>query len=93
VGELAAAGRDVAAQLHHPDDARQRALRADPQPDAGDRRPRELSLWLGEQEADEVALNALLAPYLEAAMECYRVGTEIGNVRNDTPALIAPLAV
>jgi putative SOS response-associated peptidase YedK len=54
--------------------------------------PEDYALWLGEREGDAAALMRLLVPFPAEGMESYRVGSEIGNVRNDTPSLIAPVA-
>jgi putative SOS response-associated peptidase YedK len=49
-------------------------------------------LWLGEAEADRGELLALLQPYPDELMRAYAVGPRVGNVRNDDPALLEPLA-
>jgi len=50
-------------------------------------------LWLGETEASAPELLALLRPYPSEAMRVYPVGLRVGNVRNDEPGLLEPLAV
>jgi putative SOS response-associated peptidase YedK len=48
--------------------------------------------WLGEEPADPRQPKALLAPYPSEAMMCYPVSTRVGNVKNNDPDLIEPLA-
>jgi putative SOS response-associated peptidase YedK len=47
--------------------------------------------WLGEQSTADVALKAMLRPYPGAAMNFWPVDRRVGNVRNDSPDLFAPL--
>ena len=49
-------------------------------------------LWLGETEAGPRQLLELLAPYPAERMRAYAIGPRVGNVKNDDPALLAPLA-
>jgi putative SOS response-associated peptidase YedK len=49
-------------------------------------------LWLGEAEASPEELLALLRPYPEELMRTYPIGKSVGNVRNDEPGLLAPIA-
>ena len=46
--------------------------------------------WLGEEPVDQ--LKALLAPYPSAEMRCWPVSPRVGNVKNNDPSLIEPLA-
>ena len=48
--------------------------------------------WLGEEPADEVQLKALLAPYPSDDMICWPVSQLVGNVKNNGPSLIEPVA-
>jgi putative SOS response-associated peptidase YedK len=48
--------------------------------------------WLGEEPADPRALKALLGPYPSGGMTCWPVSTRVGNVKNNDPSLIEPLA-
>jgi putative SOS response-associated peptidase YedK len=50
------------------------------------------SAWLGETAATEAELKSLLKPYPGAAMAFWPVDRRIGNVRNDSPDLFAPLS-
>jgi putative SOS response-associated peptidase YedK len=50
-------------------------------------------LWLGETEATPDELLALISPYPAELMRAYPIGPAVGNVRNDEPGLLAPLAV
>jgi putative SOS response-associated peptidase YedK len=49
--------------------------------------------WLGEMEASEAEIRALLKPYPAAQMTLWPVGRNVGNVRNDGPDLIKPLEI
>jgi putative SOS response-associated peptidase YedK len=49
--------------------------------------------WLGEEPADPDRLRALLAPYPSEKMACWPVSARVGNVKNDDPSLIEPIAV
>ena len=49
--------------------------------------------WLGEQPADEPQLKALLAPYPSDDMICWPVSARVGNVKNNDPTLIEPVAI
>jgi putative SOS response-associated peptidase YedK len=49
-------------------------------------------LWLGEAETSPEELLGLLLPYPEALMRAYPIGKAVGNVRNDEPGLLAPMA-
>jgi putative SOS response-associated peptidase YedK len=49
--------------------------------------------WLGEEPADARQLKALLAPYAAEEMTCWPVSARVGNVRNNDPSLIEPVAV
>ena len=48
--------------------------------------------WLGETAASESQLLAMLRPYPAVAMSVWPVHHRVGNVRNDDPDLLAPLA-
>ena len=50
------------------------------------------AVWLGETETNPAALLALLQPYPAERMRIYRIGPRVGNVRNDDPTLLEPLA-
>jgi putative SOS response-associated peptidase YedK len=47
--------------------------------------------WLGETEAADGELKAMLKPYPDESMTFWPVDRRIGNVRNDSPDLFAPL--
>jgi putative SOS response-associated peptidase YedK len=49
-------------------------------------------VWLGETAATEHQLKTLLKPYPGASMTFWPVDRRVGNVRNDSPDLFAPLA-
>ena len=48
--------------------------------------------WLGEEPSDPHELKALLAPYSTEEMTCWPVSTRVGNVKNNDPTLIEPIA-
>jgi len=56
-------------------------------------RPETWPAWLGEEPADAHRLKALLAPYPSEQMTCWPVDTRVGNVKNNDPSLIEPVAV
>jgi putative SOS response-associated peptidase YedK len=49
-------------------------------------------VWLGETQTDASQLKALLAPYPDDNMIYWPVSARVGNVRNNDPSLIEPLA-
>lgn len=49
-------------------------------------------VWLGEEPADPRQRKALLAPYPSDAMTCWPVSPRVGNVNNNDPSLIEPVA-
>ena len=51
-----------------------------------------LPAWLGEEEASEQQLLALLKPYAAGSVRLWPVSRDVGNVRNDRPDLMEPLA-
>src|SRR6266850_4492756 len=55
-------------------------------------KPQAWPLWLGEQPAEVPQLKALLAPYPSEDMICWPVSARVGNVKNNDPSLIEPIA-
>jgi putative SOS response-associated peptidase YedK len=53
--------------------------------------PEAWPVWLGEEPADLRQLKVLLAPYPEG-MTCWPVSPRVGNVKNNDPSLIEPVA-
>jgi putative SOS response-associated peptidase YedK len=49
-------------------------------------------VWLGEVEASPEELLALLRAYPAALMRAYRIGPEVGSVKNDHPGLLDPVS-
>jgi putative SOS response-associated peptidase YedK len=49
-------------------------------------------MWLGEEEADQDDLIALLRPLPAELMRAYPVGSRVGNVRNNDPELLTEIA-
>jgi putative SOS response-associated peptidase YedK len=50
-------------------------------------------VWLGETPATDAELKALLKPYPAQDMTLWPVDRRVGNVKNDDPSLVEPLAV
>jgi putative SOS response-associated peptidase YedK len=48
--------------------------------------------WLGEEPVDRDRLKGLLAPYPADDMMMWPVDRRVGNVRNNDPSLIEPVA-
>jgi putative SOS response-associated peptidase YedK len=48
--------------------------------------------WLGEEPAAAPRLKALLAPYPSEEMVAWAVSSRVGNVKNNDPSLIEPIA-
>ena len=48
--------------------------------------------WLGEEPVGDAQLKTLLAPYPSDEMICWPVSARVGNVKNNDPSLIEPLA-
>lgn len=55
-------------------------------------KPEAWPLWLGEEPADPPRLKALLVPYPAEDMIAWPVSARVGNVKNNDPDLIEPLA-
>ena len=48
--------------------------------------------WIGEELAEAPQLKALLAPYPSEEMVAWPVSPRVGNVKNNDPSLIEPIA-
>ncbi len=55
--------------------------------------PEAWPLWLGEATADPDKLKALLAPYPAEKMAAWPVSKRVGNVKNNDPSLLEPVAL
>jgi putative SOS response-associated peptidase YedK len=55
-------------------------------------KPETWRVWLREEPADSSALKALLAPFPSEEMICWPVSPRVGNVKNNDPSLIEPIA-
>lgn len=55
--------------------------------------PEAWPVWLAEEAADQSQLNALLAPYPSDRMTCWSVSARVGNVKNNDPTLVEPVAL
>lgn len=53
-------------------------------------RPDEYALWLDPHLDDQATLESVLQPFAAESMAAYPVSTTVNNVRNDSPACIAP---
>jgi putative SOS response-associated peptidase YedK len=53
--------------------------------------PDRWACWIGEKAASGDDLKAMLKPYPGAGMAYWPVDRRVGNVRNDSPDLFAPL--
>ena len=54
--------------------------------------PKVWPAWLGEEPADEAQLKSFLAPYPSDEVVCWPVSPRVGNVKNNDPSLIEPIA-
>jgi len=50
------------------------------------------SVWLGEERADTERLKALLVPYPSGGLTMWPVDRRVGNVKNNDPSLVEPVA-
>ena len=55
-------------------------------------KPETWAVWLGEEAADPSELKSLLASFPSEQMTCWPVSARVGNVRNNDPGLIEPIA-
>lgn len=55
-------------------------------------KPADWPIWLGETPANVQHLKARLAPYAGDDMICWPVSARVGNVKNNDPSLIEPIA-
>jgi putative SOS response-associated peptidase YedK len=55
-------------------------------------KPEAWPAWLGEEPATVGDLKAMLAPYPFDGMICWPISTRVGNVKNNDPTLIEPIA-
>ena len=54
--------------------------------------PEAWPVWLGEDPSDPKQLKALLASYSADDMICWPVSARVGNVNNNDPSLVEPVA-
>ena len=50
-------------------------------------------VWLGEKTADSERLKGLLTPYPAEGMTMWPVSQRVGNVKNNDPSLVEPIAL
>ena len=55
-------------------------------------KPETWGVWLGEEPADASSLKSLLGPLPSDEMTCWPVSARVGNVKNNDPSLIEPIA-
>jgi len=55
-------------------------------------KPETWPVWLGEEPADASLLKAMLAPFPSDEMTSWPVSARVGNVKNNHPSLIEPIA-
>ena len=55
--------------------------------------PEGYATWLGEREASQDELLGLLRPYSAEKMTAFPIGRKVGNVKNDGPELLEPMAM
>jgi putative SOS response-associated peptidase YedK len=55
-------------------------------------KPKMWPAWLGEEPATVPDLKAMLAPYPSDGMICWPISPRVGNVKNNDPTLIEPIA-
>ncbi|MGH2448407.1 MAG: SOS response-associated peptidase [Chloroflexota bacterium] len=53
--------------------------------------PGDYAKWLGEQPASNNELRAMLKPFPVEQMECFKIGTKVGDVKYDEPSLVEPV--
>jgi putative SOS response-associated peptidase YedK len=53
---------------------------------------RNLQVWLGGEATDPSELKSLLTPFPSEQMTCWPVSVRVGNVKNNDPGLIEPIA-
>jgi putative SOS response-associated peptidase YedK len=54
--------------------------------------PEAWPVWLGEEPADTARLKGLLVPYPVEGLAIWPVDKRVGNVKNNDPSLIEPVA-
>jgi hypothetical protein len=89
---VAIAGQRDGAELHYRHHNAERTLCRDPQSHAGDPRARDVAGVAREEPAEPAQLKALLAPYPADQMTLWPVDKRVGNVKNNDPSLIEPIA-
>jgi hypothetical protein len=87
------AGGRARAQLHDRHHDAERIARGTSQPDARRTEARSLAAVARRSAGRRAELKALLAPYPADDMICWPVGARVGNVKNNDPSLIEPVAV
>jgi putative SOS response-associated peptidase YedK len=55
-------------------------------------KPETWPVWLGEEQASQSQIHALLAPYPSEEMACWPVSSRVGNVKNNDESLVEPIA-
>jgi putative SOS response-associated peptidase YedK len=55
-------------------------------------KPEAWPVWPGEEAADPSELKSVLTPFPSEQMTCWPVSARVGNVKNNDPGLIEPIA-
>ena len=55
-------------------------------------KPETWPVWLGEELGDASSIEAMRVPFPSDEMTCWPVSTRVGNVKNNDPSLIEPIA-
>jgi hypothetical protein len=92
-GELALTGRRVGAQLRHYHDGSERAVRRDPQSDASCAEAHGVVGLARGGALGPAPAQSLARLYSSEEMTCWPVSARVGNVKNNDPSLIEPIAV
>ena len=92
VGDLALGGGRKDPQLHDRDDDTERIVRGASQPHARGAATRRMAVVARRTAGGLPQLKALLAPCPSNEMICWRVSIRVGNVKNNDPSLIEPIA-
>ncbi len=92
VGDLALGGGRKDPELHDRDDDTERIGRGASQPHARGAATRRMAIVARRTAGGLPQLKALLAPCPSNEMICWPVSIRVGNVKNNDPSLIEPIA-
>jgi hypothetical protein len=92
MGELALAGGRMDTQLRRYHNQAQCTVRRIAQSDAGGSGAGNVAGLARGGDLGPARLKALLAPYPSEGMTCWPVSPRVGNVKNNDPSLVEPVA-